>query len=63
MKTFYFGVAWTEYGHAAVEVPEDFTIEEAKAYVLEHWDEIKLPDKHDYIPESDEPDFDYCDFA
>ena len=63
MKDFTFGIAWEEYGHATVEVPDDYTLEQAKEYVLEHWNEIPLPTKHDYVEESDEPDFEFAKFT
>ena len=61
-KIFKFGVTWQYYGTQAVEVPEDFTQEQAEQYVQEHWWEIDLPDNGEYVDNSDEPDFEDSSF-
>ena len=64
-KIFKFGMAWQCYAKQSVEVPEDFTQEQAEQYVQEHWSEIKLPNNGEYVEGSDEPDFEdseFCDF-
>ena len=55
-KTFYFGHYWQMYGTNSIEVPADFTVEQAIEYVNEHWADIKLP-SGEYIHDSDEPNF------
>ena len=66
-KNFYFGIEYKMYGTKTVKVPRDFSLEQAKQYVQEHWDEIwgeiDLPCNADYILlGSDVPDFDGCNF-
>lgn len=61
-KTFTFGVVYQSYGKQSVEVPARIkTREEAMAWVREHWNEIPLPSDADYVPESDQPDFENCE--
>lgn len=61
-KTFTFGVVYQSYGKQSVEVPARIkTREEAMAWVKEHWSEIPLPSDADYVPESDQPDFENCE--
>lgn len=62
-KRFYFGQYWQVYGTNSIEVPEDFTIEQAKKYVKEIWDDVGLARESEYVKGSDEPDFDNCDFG
>ena len=61
-KTFNFGIYWQVYGNTSVEVPIDYTTEKAMEYVREHWDDVDLPGNGEYVQDSDEPDFDCCDF-
>lgn len=62
MKQFNFGHSWQVYGNNSTEVPDHFTIEEAKKYVQDHWDDIPLASDANYVTGSDEPDFENCDF-
>lgn len=62
MKKFYFGQYWQSYGRNSIEVPDDFTIEQAQNYVKEHWDDIGLASSANYVSDSDEADFDNCGF-
>lgn len=55
-KRFNFGMCWKVYGTQSIEVPADFTYEQAEQYVKDHWNEIPLP-SGDYVEDSDEPDF------
>ena len=60
-KKFTFGIAWQMYGASSIEVPADFTIEQAMEHVQANWQNIGLP-RGEYVPESDAPDFDHCGF-
>ena len=63
MKRFYFGQYWQVYGVNSVEVPEDFTREQAIDFVKENWADIGLASGADYVQDSDELDFESrCDF-
>ena len=62
-KKFYFGHYWQVYATNSVDVPADFTIEQAIKHVKEIWKDIGLPSGSDYVQDSDEPDFDCCDFG
>ena len=61
-KTFSFGQFWTVYGQNSVEVPADFTIEEAIQYVKKHRNEIGLADSPEYVDDTDRLDFECCEF-
>jgi|GEM_PF-3753890 len=61
-KTFTFGQFWQVGGQNSVEVPEHFTIEEARQYVLDNWDDVGLAPNASYVPDSDGPDFEHCGF-
>ena len=63
MKRFYFGQHWQVYGTNSVEVPDSFTIEQAIEYVKENWDDIGLARGAEYVANSNEPDFECCDFG
>ena len=60
-KKFNFGVSWQMYGEASIEVPNDFSIEDAMEYVQDNWHDVGLP-RGEYVPDSDEPAFEFCDF-
>ena len=63
MKRFYFGQYWQVYGINSIEVPDNFTVEQAVAFVKENWADVGLADSADYVQDSDEPDFEgRCDF-
>jgi len=62
MKKFYFGQSWQVYGTNSVEVPDDFTIEQAIEFVKKNWDDVGLANNPVYVQDSDEADFDCCDF-
>ena len=54
-----FGMYWQVYGSKELEIPDSFrnkTDEEIQKFIMENWDDIALP-KGDYVPGSDEPDF------
>lgn len=61
-KRFIFAIEYKEYGMQSVDVPVNFTQEEAERYVEEHWDEIKLPRSTNYMANSAVPNFDYSSF-
>ena len=61
-KRFNFGIVWQMFGTTSIEVPEDFTIEQAVDHVEAMWPGIELP-RGDYIPDSDAPDFADCHFS
>ncbi len=61
-KIFTFGMEWKMYGNQSVEVPADYTQEQAEGYVKEHWDEIALPSDGEYLTDSDVPDFEDSSF-
>ena len=62
-KTFYFGQYWQVYGTNSIKVPADFTLEQAIEYVKKHWADVGLASGASYVQDSDEPDFDNCDFG
>ena len=51
------------YYTSSIEVPADYTLEEAIAYAKEHIDEIPIKSDLEYIGESDELDEELCEFA
>ena len=51
------------YYTSSIEVPADYTLEEAIAYAKEHIDEIPIKSDLEYIGESDELDEEHCEFA
>jgi len=61
-KKFYFGQAWQVYGVNSVDVPAQFTVEQAKKYVEKIWDNVGLASSAEYVKGSDEPDFEHCGF-
>lgn len=61
-KIFVYDVIFKCWGTQSVEVPIDFTQEQAEQYVREHWDEMPIP-TGEYIPNSDEPDFENSEFT
>ena len=61
-KTFYFGVSWEMYEKASMEVPIDFSIEDAMEYAQDNWHGVGLP-SGEYVQDSDEPDFESCGFG
>jgi hypothetical protein len=54
---------WQVYGTNSVEVPDDFTIEQAIEYVKQNWDDVGLARNAEYVHGSDEMDCDCCDFG
>ena len=63
MKKFHFGHYFQMYGSNCVEVPENFTLEQAMEYVKNNWGNIELPSDRSYVTDSDEPDFEgMCEF-
>ncbi len=61
-KKFTFGMAYQAYGYVTVDVPANFTQEEAEQYVREHFDEYGLPEESQYLTDSAEPDFEQSGF-
>ena len=56
-----FGMVWTAYGVGELEVPDKLLDDdEIKEYILDNWDEIRIPDDGEYIPGSDESEFESC---
>lgn len=49
-------------GMTSIEVPDDYTLEQAIAYAKEHIDDIPLPDHGEYVEGQDTIDEDNCDF-
>lgn len=62
MKRFYFGQYWQVYGTNYMEVPDNFTIEQAIEYVKENWSKVGLSHSANYVTDSDEPEFESCKF-
>ena len=62
IKRFYFGQHWQVYGTNFIEVPDDFTVEQAIEYTREHWSDVGLAKDAAYVQDSDEPDFECCRF-
>jgi len=62
MKKFYFGQYWQVYGTNSVEVPDDFSLDQAIEYVKKNWDSVGLARSSDYVQDSDAPDFECCGF-
>jgi hypothetical protein len=62
-KTFNFGQSWQVYGTNCVQVPIHFSIEQAIAYVKTNWADMGLAPTSSYVQDSDEPDFENCDFS
>lgn len=61
-KRFIFAMEHKECGMQAIDVPADYTQEQAEEYVREHWDEIELPRNTKYVPNSATPDFYHSSF-
>ena len=57
-KLFRFDLSWTECGRAEIEVPADFTLEQAIELVMETLDDIELP-RGEYVGGSDVPCFEF----
>ncbi len=53
----------TSYYTSSIEVPADYTLEQAIAYAKEHIDEISIESDLEYIGDSDELDEEHCEFA
>jgi len=63
-KSVTFGMAWEEYGHQTVDLPDNVDpddLEAVKSYLLSIWDDIPLPDDHDYVSGSDHLDEDFIE--
>lgn len=50
------------YYTSSIEVPADYTLEQAIAYAKEHIDEIPIESDLEYIGDSDELDEEHCEF-
>lgn len=51
-----FGMHWEVYGRQRIKLPDyvDSTDEDAvEEYIRDNWDNIPLPEKSEYIPDSD----------
>ena len=46
-----------------MEVPADFTIEQAIEYLTEIWNNVGLAPESSYVQDSDAPDVECCDFG
>ncbi len=53
---------FSEIGTVAINVPDNFTLEEAIQYAKKHIDEIPLPKNTEYLQGSDIIDEENCDF-
>lgn len=62
-KKFIASCTCTAYYTGSIEVPADYTLEQAIAYAKEHIDEIPIESDLEYIGESDELDEEHCKFA
>lgn len=62
MKKFLFKTYWEVYGKSEVNVPDDFTIEQAEEYVRKHFEEFPLPRIDGQVDYSWEPDFEGSTF-
>ena len=52
-----YGIYYQAYGYSITEdIPEVKTTEQAKEWLREHWDELPLPIRADYVMGSDELD-------
>lgn len=63
MKTLNLTVCCKAYYNSSIEVPDDFTREQALEYAKAHLNEVPITDGLEYVSESDELDEDNCDFA
>lgn len=63
MKTLNLTVCCKAYYNSSIEVPDDFTREQALEYAKAHLNEVPIVDGLEYVSESDELDEDNCDFA
>lgn len=61
-KTFNVTVCCMAYYNSSIEVPADFTREQALEYAKEHIDTIPIKSELEYVSDSDELDEDNCDF-
>lgn len=48
---------------SSIQVPDNYTLEEAKEYAKEHVREIPIMSELEYIPDSDILDEENCDFG
>lgn len=48
--------------NSSIQVPDDYTLEEAKVYAKEHVREIPIMSELEYISDSDILDEENCDF-
>ena len=57
-----FRAYWQVYSDVTIDLPDDIDPndeDEVKAFVQEQWDQMELPEDADYLPASDEVDFDH----
>ena len=63
MKTFTFEMTFSAIGTVSIQVPDDFTIDQAIDFANETKDEIGLPlNNWNYLSDSDQLDFENCSF-
>ena len=62
MKTFNLTVLCQAYYTSSIEVPDDFTREQALEYARKHLDLCPIDSPLEYISDSDELDDENCDF-
>ena len=48
---------------SSIQIPDNYTLEEAKEYAKEHVREIPIMSELEYIPDSDILDEENCDFS
>lgn len=62
MKLFTFDMVFSAMGTVSIEVPDDFTIDQAIDFADETRDDIGLPLNWDYLSDSAEHDYENCSF-
>lgn len=62
MKRFTFEMVFSAIGTVGIDVPDNYTIDQAIELAKEKKDEIGLPLNWDYLEGSDELDFENCSF-
>lgn len=54
MKRFVVSMTYVKYGNSSIEVPDDFTWEQAVEYAKQHKDDIPVPKNGIFVFDSDE---------
>jgi hypothetical protein len=63
MKKLRISMVYSMVGDVFIEVPDEFTLEQAVMFANDHVDNISLPDNADYLVDSDSFDEETAEFV